>query len=201
MTFNLSKNDTFDLTKGGGKGPKRIFMGLGWEMAKPKAASSFFGKLMGSGGAAPQAIDLDASCLFFDAQGQLADTVWFRQLKSRDGSVVHSGDNRTGEGDGDDEVIHVDLERIPANVQTLMFVINSFLGQTFETVESALCRVVDQDTNTELARFNLTAKNAFTAQIMAKVYRKDNGWVVKALGVSCNGRTYQDLLPAVVTQL
>ena len=198
MSFNLSKNQTFDLSKSSSSGPRKVFMGLGWEMAKPAARSGFMGKLLGAGaGPAPASIDLDASCLMFDAQGKLLDTVWFRQLQSRDGSIVHSGDNRTGEGDGDDEVIHVDLSRLPAATQTLVFVINSFMGQTFEKVESAMCRIVDEDTGAELARYNLSAKNAFTAQIMAKVYRNGAGWTVKALGVACNGRTYQDLLPVI----
>jgi tellurium resistance protein TerZ len=75
-------------------------------------------------------------------QGQMVDIVWFRQLQSKDGSIKHSGDNRTGAGEGDDEQIIVDLSRIPANVKSLVFTVNSFTGQNFSQVENAYCRIV-----------------------------------------------------------
>jgi len=106
MALSLSKNQTISLEKTAGSGLQRVTMGLGWDVAKPKG---FLGKLMGGDGGS---IDLDASALFFDAGGTLLDSVWFRQLKSRDGSVTHTGDNRTGAGDGDDEQIKVDLGRV-----------------------------------------------------------------------------------------
>ena len=89
------------------------------------------GSLFGGGGS-NDSIDLDASCIMFDASKQPIDAIWFGQLQSKDGSIVHTGDNRTGAGDGDDEVINVDLSRIPAHVQSLVFTVNSFTGQTFE---------------------------------------------------------------------
>lgn len=193
MSVNLSKNQSISLSKDG-QGLQRVFMGLGWDVAK----SGFLGGLFGGGGAS---IDLDASCILFDAQKNVVDTVWFRQLKSRDGSIVHTGDNRTGDGDGDDEVINVDLSRIPSNVQTLVFVINSFTGQTFEKVEAASCRLVNRDNNTELAKFNLSTKNNYTAQIMAKVYRENGAWTMKAIGTPANGRTQDELLSVIVPTL
>lgn len=188
MGVSLAKKEKVSLEKSSG-GLTRVFMGLGWDMAKPKSSGGFFSKLMAS---EPESIDLDASCLLLDANKQIVDTVWFRQLKSRDGSVSHSGDNLTGAGDGDDEMISVDLTRLPSNVKHLVFVISSFRGQTFDQVESAFCRLVNAENKTELARYNLSAKNACTAQVMAQVY-KDNGiWTMQALGEPTNGRTVQD---------
>jgi len=103
-------------------------------------------------------IDLDASCILLNSDYQKIDLVWFRQLKSQDGSIKHSGDNRTGDGEGDDETINVDLQRLPASVKYLIFTVNSFTGQSFEKVEKAYCRIVNGSNNTELARFNLSEK-------------------------------------------
>jgi tellurium resistance protein TerZ len=87
---------------------------------------------MGGGGT----IDLDSSCVMLDETGQLVDTVWYQQLRSKDGSIRHTGDNVTGAGDGDDEQIMVDLSAVPATVKYLFFTINSFTGQSFEKIET-----------------------------------------------------------------
>nr|WP_314911822.1 TerD family protein [Cardiobacterium hominis] len=116
-------------------------------------------------------MDLDASCFIFDDNNNPIDLVYFGQLASRDGSVQHSGDNRTGEGDGDDEQIAVALNRIPANVKTLVFTVSNYTGQNFSQLENAYCRLVDGQTGKEIARYDLSAQGNHTAQIMAKVYR------------------------------
>ena len=87
---------------------------------------------MFSGG---DSIDLDASAIMFDENNKALDSIWFGQLQSRDGSIKHSGDNRTGDGDGDDESIHVDLTKVPAQVKSIVFTISSFRGQTFEKLK------------------------------------------------------------------
>ncbi len=191
MALSLSKNQTISLEKTAGSGLRNVTMGLGWDIAKPKG---FLGKLMGGGGGS---IDLDASALFFDASGSLTDSVWFRQLKSKDGSVEHTGDNRTGAGDGDDEQIKVDLSRIPSGVQTVVFTVNSFLGQDFGKVENAYCRLVNDAGGAEIARFNLSAGGAHTGQVMARLYREAGGWNMQALGTPSMGRTFQDMLPDI----
>jgi tellurium resistance protein TerZ len=191
MALSLTKNQTISLEKTAGSGLRNVTMGLGWDVAKPKG---FLGKLMGGDGGS---IDLDASALFFDAGGNLTDSVWFRQLKSTDGSVVHTGDNRTGAGDGDDEQIKVDLGRIPTTVQTIVFTVNSFLGQDFGKVENAYCRLVNDAGGAEIARFNLSAGGAHTGQVMARLYREGAGWNMQALGTPSNGRTFQDMLPDI----
>ena len=190
MAISLTKNQTISLEKTAGSGLRNITMGLGWDVAKPKG---FLAKLTGGG----DSIDLDASALFFDASGTLTDSVWFRQLKSKDGSVEHTGDNRTGAGDGDDEQIKVDLGRIPASVQTIVFTVNSFLGQDFGKVENAYCRLVNDQGKTEIARFNLSSGGAHTGQVMARLYREGQGWNMQALGTPSKGRTFQDMLPDI----
>src|ERR1700710_686354 len=119
MTVSLSKGQRVSLEKRGGGTLTRVRMGLGWDAVKKK----------GLFGSKKQSIDLDASALLFDVQGTLVDQVWFQQLDSREGSVHHTGDNLTGDGDGDDESIQVDLSRVPSGVNTLVFTVNSFTGQ------------------------------------------------------------------------
>jgi tellurium resistance protein TerZ len=184
------------LEKSGGGTLTRVAMGLGWDV---RQAKGFFAKLTGGGSGGE--IDLDASCLLFDAQRNLLDQIWFRQLASRDGSIVHSGDNRTGAGDGDDEVINVDVTRLPANVQTLLFTVNSFLGDSFDRIENAYCRLVDSTNGKELARYDLSGSGSHTGQVMAKVVRSGDGWDMKALGERTNGRTFQDMMPAILGAL
>jgi tellurium resistance protein TerZ len=188
MTITLTKGQKVSLDKPGGGTLTQVRMGLGWD-ATPKR--TLFGKRA-------QEIDLDASALLFDAEGRLVDQVWFKQLTSKDGSVRHTGDNRTGIGDGDDESIRVDLSRVPAHVSTMVFTVNSFTGQDFSQIENASCRLVDETTgDTEIAKYDLTASGRHTAQIMAKVSRMGGGWSMTALGIPASGRTFHDLLPAL----
>jgi tellurium resistance protein TerZ len=167
-------------------------MGLGWDAVKKKGLF---------GGKKEQSIDLDASCLLFDGGGRLVDQVWFQQLKSKDGAIRHTGDNLTGQGEGDDESIIVDLPALPANVATLVFTVNSFTGQNFSQIENAFCRLVDETNQAELARYELTGSGTHNAQVMAKVSRDGSGWSMTAIGALANGRTFQDLLPAVKQHL
>jgi tellurium resistance protein TerZ len=113
--------------------------GLGWDAKKTKG---FFGM-----GSKEQDIDLNASCVLFDEAKPLLEAIFFGQLNSRDGSIVHTGDNRTGAGDGDDEQIIVDLSRVPSNVKSIIFIVNSFTGQIFSEIENAFCRVVNGANN------------------------------------------------------
>ncbi len=192
MSVNLSKGQRVSLTKPGGGTLTQVRMGLGWDAMKKKGLF---------GGSKSQSIDLDASCLIFDSAGQLVDQVWFSQLRSKDGAVVHTGDNRTGAGDGDDESILVELPKLPGNVGTLVFTVNSFTGQNFSQIENAYCRLVDETNGVELARFELTASGPHTAQVMAKVARDGSGWSMTAIGSITSGRTIHDLLPAVAAHL
>jgi tellurium resistance protein TerZ len=192
MTINLAKGQRVSLAKQDGGVLSRVRMGLGWDAVKKRG---FFGGLK------MQTIDLDASCLMFDGNGRLLDQVWFNQLQSKDGAVVHTGDNLTGAGEGDDESIIVDLTRLSPTVSTLVFVVNSFTGQNFSQIENAFCRVVDSTTEVELAKFELTGSGTHNAQVMAKLTRSAQGWEMTAIGAIANGRTFKDLLPVVATVL
>jgi len=162
-------------------------MGLGWDPIKKR----------GLFGSREQEIDLDASAVLF-ADHQPVDIAFFNHLRSNDGSVMHTGDNRTGAGDGDDESIMVELSRVPAHVNTIFFVVTSYEGQTFQQIENAFCRLVDESTRGELARYTLSGGAPYTAMVMAKVYRDGGAWKMQAIGEGAQGRTALDLVPHLV---
>jgi tellurium resistance protein TerZ len=193
MSVNLQKGQKISLDKEAGGTLTKITMGLGWDAVKSKGIFGFGGKT--------ETIDLDASCVMFDEANKPVDIVWFRQLKSRDGSIVHTGDNRTGAGDGDDEQIIVDLANVPSNVKSLVFTVNSFTGQSFAQVENAFCRIVNTSNNKEVAKYNLSVQGAHTAQIMAKLYRHNGEWKMHAIGENGNGRTFDDLMSQIIPHL
>lgn len=167
---SLQKGQRVTLRKDGGA-LTFVKMGLGWD---PVRTRGMFGNRTVD-------IDLDASvCLFADQN--LVDVAYYGQLSSKDGSVRHQGDNLTGEGEGDDEMILVDLTRIPAHISTLLFIVTSYKGHTFEQVQNAFCRLIDGTTNGELARYTLAGGMPFTAMAMAKVYRVGGDWKMQALG-------------------
>ncbi|MFR9675196.1 TerD family protein [Streptomyces sp. TR06-5] len=192
MSVNLSKGQTISLEKSGGGSLSAVRMGLGWQAAPRRG---LFGRRT-------KDIDLDASAVLF-AGKEPVDVVFFRHLVSDDGSVRHGGDNLVGGAGrgGDDETIMVDLQQIPAHVDRVVFTVNSFTGQTFAEVENAFCRLLDEATGQELARYTLTGGGDWTAQIMAKVQREGSGWQMKAIGEPAQGRTFQDLMPSIVAHL
>ena len=102
---------------------------------------------------------------------------------------------------GDDESVIVDLSRVPSTVKTLVFTVNSFTGQDFSQIENAYCRLVDETNEVEIAKFSLTGSGRHTAQLMAKVTREGQGWGMTAIGAAASGRTFRDLLPAIVAHL
>jgi len=192
---SLVKGQSVRLDKIADTGLRRVTMGLGWDV---RQARRFLGLFGGGGGGD---IDLDASCLLFDASRELLDAVWFQQLQSNDGSIVHTGDNRTGAGEGDDEQIIVDLQQLPAAVTTLVFTVNSFTGDSFDRIENAYCRLVDQATDRELARYDLTGSGSHTGQVMAKLSRREGAWEMTAIGDKTHGRTFHDMMPAILSHL
>ncbi len=197
MAINLQKGQKISLSKESGGALSKIVMGLGWDAKKTTG-----GKLKGLfGGGKTEAIDLDASCVMFDDQNKAVDIIYFGQLKSRDGSIIHTGDNRSGEGDGDDEQIKVDLDKVPDNVKSLVFTVNSFSGQTFNEIDNAYCRVVNSGNNAEVARYTLSSQGSHTALIMTKVYRHNGEWKMHAIGENGSGRTIDALLPQIIIHL
>ncbi|MEV0028948.1 TerD family protein [Nocardia sp. NPDC050793] len=168
---SLQKGQRVTLRKEGGQALTFVKMGLGWD---PVQSRGMFGNRTVD-------IDLDASVIMF-ADANPADYAYYGQLSSKDGSVRHQGDNLTGEGEGDDEVILVDLTRIPAHITSLIFIVTSYKGHTFEQVRNAFCRLVDGSNNAELARYTMAGGMAFTAMAMAKVFRVGGDWKMQALG-------------------
>lgn len=183
MAISLTKGGSLSLKKGDGSGLTSVMLGLGWDAAKASGLRGLFG----GGGE----IDLDASAILYDAQGGVVDIVYYGHLTSNDGSIRHTGDNLTGDGDGDDEQILVDLTRIPANVKDVVFTINSYSGQTFNQINNVFARVVDSTAgrNAEVVRYNLAESKNNTANIIAKITRQGNEWVFTAIGEFTDGKT------------
>lgn len=200
MSINLQKGQRISLEKEAGQTLNRIYMGLGW--GKRKVASKGF---LGFGSSEKELeVDLDASCLLFDENKNLLDQVWFRQLQSKDGSIRHSGDDRSGGGSAEteNERINIDLPRLPANVHTLVFTVNSYSGESFDGVPNAFCLIVDDATHKEIARFNLSLEGgSYTGLIMTKLYRHGGEWKLQAIGEHGHGSTVRDLLPAITPHL
>ncbi|UWX97780.1 TerD family protein [Arthrobacter zhaoxinii] len=195
MGLSLQKGQSLSLTKKDGGALSKTRLGLGWDSAAP-AKRGLFGKKTAE-------VDLDASAIFFDANGNAVDQVWYGQLASKDGSAKHTGDNLTGAGEGDDEVILVDLSAVSPAVQNIVFVISSYSRQTFDQVQNAFCRLIDDSTpgSPEIARYQLTDAGTHTAMVMAKVGREGSGWSFKAIGERAQGRTVKDLIPTAARTL
>ncbi|WP_447646829.1 TerD family protein [Nocardioides zeae] len=181
--MSLQKGQRVRLTKDGGQKLTQVRMGLGWDPIRK-------GGLFGS---REVEIDLDASVVLF-ASGQPVDLAFYNNLSTRDGSVRHLGDNRTGEGDGDDETIVVDLTRVPVHVDTLVFIVTSYAGQTFQQVQNAFCRLIDH-ADGELARYTLTGGLPVTGMVMAKVYREGGDWKLQAIGDGINAKVPGEAVP------
>ncbi|MER6361235.1 TerD family protein [Kitasatospora sp. NPDC001527] len=182
---SLTKGGSVSLEKNGKPFLSAVRMGLGWEPA-------------GRG----RNIDLDASCLAFDAKREKLDTAWFMKLGIFNGAIAHSGDNLTGEGGGDDESITVHLDGLPAEVCGLVFVVNSFSGQKFTEVKNAYCRLVDAATNQELVRFDLTHSESRTGVVMCKLVRQYSGeWVMTAIGEYVDAKTARAMVKPAASML
>lgn len=168
--IELTRGQEMALATEDGQPLTRLRMGLGWD------------KLPGAGfiGSGVADVDLDASAVQF-AGDQLFDLAFYNHLATRDGSVVHLGDNITGRGEGDDEQLTVDLGKVYAKVDTILFLVSSYQGHTLEWVDNAYCRLID-DRDVELARFTLTEGVPRTGLMMAKVFRDGDRWLLKAIG-------------------
>lgn len=203
MAISLQKGQKISLAKESGDALSKVIMGLGWDSVQAPAAKSggFLGGMFGGGASSGGDIDLDASVVLFNDQNKVIDVVYFGQLKSKDGSITHTGDNRTGAGDGDDEQIIVDLSKVPETVKSLVFTVSSYTGQNFNSVQNAYCRLVDGSNQSEIARYTLSAQGTHTAQIMAKLYRHNGEWKMHAIGENGTGRTIENLLPQILPHL
>lgn len=182
---SLTKGGSVSLVKNGRPFLASVRMGLGWEPAHRR-----------------RDVDLDASVIAFDARGKDLDKVWFSNLQAFNGAIQHAGDNLTGAGSGDDEVITVHLEALPTSVHALVFTVNSFSGQKFTDVAKAYCRLLDAASGAELVRFDLTRAEPRTGVLMCKLVRAASGeWVMTALGEYEDSRTVKGMVKPAAARL
>jgi tellurium resistance protein TerD len=178
MALSLSKGGNISLSKTD-PGLKKILIGLGWD---ERATSG-------------QEFDLDASVFMVDSSGKVRgdhDFIFYGQLQAPDGSVTHTGDNRTGEGEGDDEAIKVDLEKISVDIQKIVVTVTIHdadkRSQNFGMVQNAFIRVVNDEAGSEVVRYDLTEDySTETAMEFGEIYRHNGEWKFRAIGQGYNG--------------
>ena len=178
MSISLNKGANLSLSKEA-PGLTKILVGLGWDTRSSDG----------------QDFDLDASAFLLKEGDKVrsdADFIFYNQLKSTDGSVEHTGDNTTGEGDGDDETVKVDLSRVPADVQKISVAVTihdaDSRRQNFGMVTNAFIRVVNEANNGELARYDLSEDaSTNTAMIFGELYRHGEEWKFRAVGQGFDG--------------
>merc|ERR1712224_585524 len=174
VAFAMEKGGVLDLPQDLGQ----ITVGLGWDVDEGEC-------------------DLDVSAVLMDRDGRDAEAVFFGRLESEENGIVHTGDNLTGEGEGDDEQIIVNLDRIGDSIQQVFFVVNIYTPhKNFMQVAQPFCRIVDNATGAELCRYALRDAGSESGLIIARIAREAGGrWGFHALGLPCRGRTYKDSLP------
>lgn len=179
MAVNLTKGQKVDLTKGN-PGLSKIIVGLGWDTNKYDGGADF---------------DLDAAAFLLGTNGKVAsdsDFVFYGNLKHSSGGVEHMGDNLTGEGDGDDEQIKVNLSSVPAGIAKIGFTVTIYEAeerrQNFGQVSNAYIRIVDETSNTELIRYDLGEDFSIeTAVVVGELYRNGSEWKFNAIGSGFRG--------------
>jgi tellurium resistance protein TerD len=179
MAVSLSKGQKVDLTKTN-PGLSKVIVGLGWDTNKYDGGNDF---------------DLDASIFLLDSNGKCAsdkDFVFYNQTEGGGGSVIHTGDNRTGEGSGDDEQVKVHLQDVPAEIEKISFVITihdaESRNQNFGQVSNAFVRILNEDSNEELIRYDLGEDFSIeTAIIVGELYRHSGEWKFSAVGSGYQG--------------
>ena len=177
--ISLAKGQKTDLTKGR-PGLSKLLVGLGWDVNKYDGQAAF---------------DLDAAAFLLGANGKVqsdSDFVFYNNMQHTSGSVRHMGDNRTGAGEGDDEVIRVDLAAVPANIDKIDFTVTIHEAeerrQNFGQVSNAYIRIVDEVTGEELIRYDLTEDfSVETALVVGELYRHSGEWKFSAIGSGFKG--------------
>lgn len=179
MPINLSKGQKISLSKEA-PGLTHIMVGLGWDINRYDGNADF---------------DLDASAFLTGANGKCTcsgDFVFYNNLEHPSGAVKHMGDNRTGDGEGDDEQIFVDLSKIPANIERIAVTVTIFDAekrrQNFGQVSNAYCRMVNDDTGEEIIRYDLGEDFSIeTAMVVGELYRHNGEWKFNAIGSGFSG--------------
>lgn len=179
MAIQLSKGQRIDLTKND-PSLKKIVVGLGWDVKQFDGGQDF---------------DLDASAFLLNSAGKCRnelDFIFYNNLQSPDGSVIHTGDNRTGEGEGDDEQIKIDLSKIPSDVDKIAITVTiheaDVRRQNFGQVANAFVRLVNEDTGEEVLRYDLGEDFSIeTAVVFCEIYRYGDNWKFNAVGSGYQG--------------
>lgn len=174
MSVSLTKGQRVDLTKGR-PSLRKILIGLGWDINEYDGEEDF---------------DLDASIYMLKSNGKVGsddDFIFYGNLQHKTKCIVHTGDNRTGEGDGDDEVIKVNLDKIPSDYTTLSIVVTIYDAenrfQNFGMVNNAYVRIVDEEKEEEIMKYDLSEDfSTETAIVVAELYKNNGEWKFKAVG-------------------
>jgi tellurium resistance protein TerZ len=201
MAIKLEKGQRINLEKTNGSKLQNICVGVNWGAIEKKG---FFGnKKM-------EAVDLDASCATFDSSNKISEIIYFGNLKSKNGSIRHSGDDRTGDMGGDDgldnEVITVDLSKLPAEISKIAFVLNSFRGQDFKTIPFASIRIYEgtpTHVNEIFATYDIANDATFAgsvSMVMGVFYKRNGEWKFNAVGEATQDRDLKETLITVITK-
>lgn len=197
MAIKLEKGQRINLEKNGTK-LTHICVGVNWGAIVKK---SWLGKRT------TEAVDLDASCAEFDVHNNVIDKVWFRHLHSYDGAIKHSGDDLTGDMDGDDgldnEVITVDLAKLNPKVEKIAFVLNSFRGQDFKTIPFASIRIYEgtpEKVKEVFATYDIANDATFAgsvSMVMGIFYKRNGDWKFNAIGEPTKDRNFEETIETV----
>ena len=200
MAVSLQKGQKVSLKKSNGKTLSRLMVGLGWDAATKddsQKSGGFFSRIFSSG---PDNIDCDASVFLCQGGKYVSndDLVYFGNLEHKSGAVKHMGDNLTGEGEGDDEQIFVDLDKMPGEYDKLIFVVNIYKAvsrkQHFGMIKNAYIRIIDPDSREELCRFNLSDDYTdMLSMIAGEVYKRGDEWKFNAIGSGTKDTGLEDL--------
>ena len=198
MAINLEKGQRINLQKSNGTKLQNICVGINWGAIEKK---SMFGKVT------KEAVDLDGSCALYDDAKQMLDVVYFGSLRSKDGAVKHSGDDLTGDMNGDDgldnEVITLDFAKLNPAVTSVAFVLNSFRGQDFKTIPFASIRIYEgtpSDVKEVFAKYDIANGPGFAghvSMVMGVFYKRNGEWKFNAIGEPTKDKELKDTIKTV----
>jgi tellurium resistance protein TerZ len=201
MAIKLEKGQRINLEKSNGNKLQNLCVGVNWGAIEKKGL--FGSKKM-------EAVDLDASCATFGANNQVFEVIYYGNLKSKNGSIKHSGDDLTGDMGGDDgldnEVITVDLSKLPVEVEKIAFILNSFRGHDFKTIPFASIRIYEGTpscVNEVFATYDIANDATFAgsvSMVMGIFYKRNNEWKFNAIGESTRDKDLQGTLTTVVSK-
>lgn len=197
MAINLEKGQRINLEKSNGSKLQNICVGINWGAIEKK----------GLFGTKKEAVDLDASCAVYDEKKTLIDSVNFKKLLSNDRAIIHSGDDLTGDLNGDDgldnEVITLDFSKLSASANYIAFYVNSFRGQDFKDIPFASIRIYEgtpKMVSAEFARYDIANDATFggkVSMILGVFYNRNNEWKFNAVGVATSDRTLEQTIVTI----